>query len=251
MTDDPRAFFAKHAKAYDQSASHAAGPDLAMLTALVDPNSQDRLLDVAAGTGHTALHLRPQVASATLVDLTPEMLAQARLAAVEKGLSVDTVVADAAAIPLPDGAFSVITCRRAAHHFPDVPAFLKEAYRLLSPGGRLAVADMTADTGAIALLNQMERLRDSSHVAALAPEAWRRELVQAGFDVLAVQLQEEPYTLMRWLQPVKPEDVDMAALQSLLAGATTAQCSALGIRQDASGWHLTKRRVVVLAGRPK
>ena len=251
MTDDPRAFFSKHAKDYDQSTSHASGPDLAMLTALVEPNSQDRLLDVAAGTGHTALHLRPHVASATLVDLTPEMLAQARRAAIEKGLSVETVLADATAIPLPDGAFSVITCRRAAHHFPDVPAFLQEAYRLLSPGGRLAIADMTADDYAISLLNQMERLRDSSHVAALAPGAWRQELVQAGFDVRAVQLQEEPYTLTRWLQPVKAEDVDMAALHALLEGATTAQRLALGIRQDGGGWHLTKRRVVVLARRPE
>lgn len=251
MTEDVRAFFGRHAKEYRQSASHAGGLDLAMLTALIEPTPEDRLLDVAAATGHTALHLRPQVASATLVDLTPEMLEQARLAAAEKGLEIDTLVADVADIPLPDGTFTVVTCRRAAHHFPDVPAFLREARRLLRPGGRLAIADMTADDVAISLLNELERLRDRSHAAALSPGAWRAALTAAGFEVVAVEIEEEDYALLRWLAPVKPDEVDMEAIGALLEGATVAQRSALGLRQDGDGWQLTKSRVVALARRPK
>ena len=250
MTGDVRAFFSKHAKDYRQSASHASGGDLAILTALIAPTREDRLLDVAAATGHTALRLRPLVASATLVDLTPEMLEQARLAAAEKGLEIDTLVADAAHIPLPDGSFTVVTCRRAAHHFPDVSAFLREAWRLLCPGGRLAVADMTADDVAISFLNDLERLRDGSHARALSPEAWRAALIAAGFESVAMELHAEDYALLRWLAPVKPEEVDMAAIYALIDGAAPGERAALGLSQDADGWHLTKHRVVAMARRP-
>ncbi len=247
--EDVRQFFTRHAGDYRTSASHAAGTDLDLLIELSQPRPDDRLIDVAAGTGHTALRLRPLVASALLVDLTPAMLEEARALAAEQGLLVETMVADAAAIARPDGAFTLLTCRRAAHHFLDLPAFLAEAHRLLAPGGRLALADMTAEEAGIDLLNRLERMRDRSHVAALSPEAWRGLLIGHGFTAPRLALQEEPYSLQRWLSPTGPGEVDMPAIEASLAEASEGERRALGLRHGPEGWQLTKRRLVLVAER--
>lgn len=247
MNWDVRSFFTKHATAYRTSASHATGEDLNILSRLARPQQSDRLLDVAAGTGHTALHLRPLVASALLVDLTPAMLTEARTLASERGLEIDALVADATAIPRPDGAFTLLTCRRAAHHFPDLPAFLTEAHRLLSPGGRLAIADMTAAEAGIGLLNQLERLRDGSHDTALSPEQWQRVVTECGFRLDAMELQQEPYSLERWLSPTNSAEVDLDAIVRLMESASPEERDALGLVKDGDGWRMTKQRLVLVA----
>ena len=51
---------------------------------------------------------------------------------------------DAEKMPFSDAAFDIVTCRIAAHHFPDVRAFVHEAFRVVKPGGRLLLIDNTA-----------------------------------------------------------------------------------------------------------
>ncbi len=247
MPNDVQDFFSRHAAGYTTSQSHKAGQDLALLTDLLHPGPTDRLVDIAAGTGHTALHLRGEIADAVLVDFTPEMLAEARKLAEGRGLAITTLVADAVAIPLPDASFTLATCRRAAHHFPDVPGFLAEVHRLLAPGGRLGISDMTADDAAIGLLNSIERLRDASHRSALSPTQWRRAVEAAGFQVEALEIEREDYALMRWLAPVSPEEVDFPAIRATLAAAMPEERDALQIREESDGLHLVKSRTVLVA----
>ncbi len=247
LPNDVEDFFSRHAEGYAASQSHKAGQDLALLTDLLEPGPTDRLVDIAAGTGHTALHLRGRIADAVLVDLTPKMLAEARRLAEERGLAITTLVADAVAVPLADASFTLATCRRAAHHFPDVPAFLAEAHRLLAPGGKLGISDMTADDAAIGLLNRIERLRDASHRSALSPNVWRRAVEAAGFTVEALEIEQEDYSLMRWLSPASPEEVDLPAIEETLRSASPEERDALRIREEQDGLHLVKSRAVLLA----
>ena len=249
MANEVQDFFSKHAQGYTASQSHRAGKDLELLTRLLDPGADDRLVDVAAGTGHTALHLRPLISSALLVDFTREMLEEARLLAQDRGLEIETLVADAVAIPRPDGAFTLATCRRAAHHFPDIPGFLREAHRLLAPGGRLGISDMTADDKAIGLVNRIERLRDPSHGSALSPQGWRAAVQAAGFRIDAFEIEQEDYALLRWLAPVSPAEVDLRAIEAILKEASAVEQEALGIREDSDGLHLVKSRAVLVATR--
>lgn len=249
MPDDVRDFFSRHAAGYTKSQSHARGKDLGMLTELLHPGPADRLVDIAAGTGHTALHLRPLIAEAVLVDLTPAMLAEAQKLADERGLTIGTLVADAVHVPFDAGSFTLATCRRAAHHFPDIPGFLAEAWRLLAPGGRLGIVDMTAPDAAIGLVNRIERLRDSSHATALSPEQWRSAVESAGFQVEALEIEREDYDLQRWLSPVPVDEVDLEAVEAVLRGASTAERDALAIRDETDGVHFTKSRAVLVAVR--
>ncbi len=250
MPNDVQDFFARHASGYTVSQSHKTGKDLEMLTQLLHPQPQDRLVDIAAGTGHTALHLRPLIAGAVLVDFTREMLDEAKGLAAERGLGIETLVADAVAIPLPDLSFTLATCRRAAHHFPDIPGFLSEAYRLLASGGRLGISDMTADDAVIDLLNRIERLRDKSHRSALSPQGWRKAVEAAGFRVEALEIEREDYALDRWLAPVSPAEVDLGVVAGILGAASPAEHEALGIHEEADGLHFVKSRTVLVAVRP-
>ncbi|MBI3741577.1 MAG: methyltransferase type 11, partial [Chloroflexi bacterium] len=70
--------FGAHAADYATSATHAQGASLARLIELTDPQNNWTMLDVSTGAGHTAFTFALYVAKIIAVDLTPEMLEQAR-----------------------------------------------------------------------------------------------------------------------------------------------------------------------------
>ena len=105
----------------------------------------DIVLDVAAGTGHVARRFAPQVRSVVAVDATKAMLDRGWIEAKRAALrNVVFMQADAAALPFVDGSFDVVVSRFALHHFEDPTVQIAEMRRVLRPGGRLAVADLSA-----------------------------------------------------------------------------------------------------------
>ncbi|WP_244500261.1 class I SAM-dependent methyltransferase [Methyloceanibacter superfactus] len=126
--------FGEAAADYAASAVHATGPSLARLVELIETKPTWRVLDIATGAGHTALAFAPQVAKVTASDITPEMLQQARKLAKERGLNnVVAAQAQAGDLPFPDTSYHLVTCRLAAHHFPDPQSFVREARACSSP----------------------------------------------------------------------------------------------------------------------
>jgi ubiquinone/menaquinone biosynthesis C-methylase UbiE len=196
-------FFGQHAEDYSKSHSHAQGSDLAALLAALRPRSNDVALDVATGTGFTAISLARLVKHVIGIDLTPEMLDQARRLALSEGVrNVEFEVGDALRTRYNDSSFDLLTTRRATHHFKDIPGFLEEARRVLRPAGRLGVVDMSPPEGAEVFSNRIEGLRDSSHVKAFTPEAWRSVVLQAGFHIESTEILDEPVSFEQWLYPV-------------------------------------------------
>jgi ubiquinone/menaquinone biosynthesis C-methylase UbiE len=172
-------------------------------------------LDVATGTGFTAVSLAKVVKQVTAMDLTEEMLDQARRLAKSQGLiNIRFKQGDAMEMEYPDESFDLVTTRRAAHHFQDVPRFLMEAKRVLKPDGKLGVVDMSPPEGAESFMNRIERLRDSSHVEAFTPTTWKSMISKAGLTVSSSEVLEERLSFERWLYPVEPGGNEERAIRS-------------------------------------
>jgi ubiquinone/menaquinone biosynthesis C-methylase UbiE len=98
------------------------------------------VLEVAVGTGLN-LNLYPDSVRLTGVDLSPEMLAVARLRAAADGRLIDLKEADAEALPFGDATFDTVVCTLGLCAVPDERAAIIEARRVLRPGGRLLLLD--------------------------------------------------------------------------------------------------------------
>ena len=108
----------------------------------------ERVLDLATGTGITAIAARERGANVTGVDLTPELLAVAQKKAQDAGFDdIDFREGDAEALPFADATFDVVlsTC---GHMFaPDQPKVASELARVTRPGGRVIFLAWTPEGG--------------------------------------------------------------------------------------------------------
>ncbi len=256
MTDPKsrsRERFAEHAAEYVASAAHAGGEDLDAVVRLADASPQWVALDVATGGGHTAIAIAPLVAGMVALDLTPEMLEAARGFAGERGAAgIEFVLGDAEALPFPDESFDLVTCRIAAHHFPDIQKFADEVARVLRPGGRFVLQDQSVpeSAAAAAFVNTFERLRDPSHARALTEDAWQEVLSRAALQVEAVERFEKRMNLERWsgMQGCAPETV--AKLREMLADAGEVVTAWMAAEGEGPETSFTIHHVVIAATKP-
>jgi demethylmenaquinone methyltransferase/2-methoxy-6-polyprenyl-1,4-benzoquinol methylase len=111
------------------------------------PRNGQRLLDVAGGTGDIAFRFlgRAPQASAVVLDMTESMLVAGRKRAEAEKLSshLDWTVGDAMALPFENGSFDRYTISFGIRNVTRIPDALREAYRVLKPGGRLMVLEFS------------------------------------------------------------------------------------------------------------
>jgi len=107
----------------------------------------ERVLDLGSGAGTDSLVAAQMVGpegSVTGIDMTPEMLAKARNAAATMGVAnVEFVEGEAERLPFADASFDVVISNGVIDLVPDKDAVFGELYRVLAPGGRMQIADVT------------------------------------------------------------------------------------------------------------
>jgi ubiquinone/menaquinone biosynthesis C-methylase UbiE len=236
---DVRDSFNRVAANYSRSKFHTASERLQEVLDLAQPRLGDLVIDVATGTGNTAFALAPYVRRVIGVDLTREMLDEARRVAAEKRIAnVDWVIGDVVALPFQDDTFDLYTVRAAPHHFPDIHGFLAEAFRVLRPGRDAVFIDCSSPLPARDLLHEVEVRRDPAHILSLTLDEWTEAVEHAGFKIEVAQSRELDWDYEGWMknQEVKPELA--AELAEIIEGAEgDARMQLHPERRDGKLWH--------------
>jgi SAM-dependent methyltransferase len=118
------------------------------------PQSGDRWLDLACGTGAVAEAAAANGAVVTGIDLAPVLIDTARERAAERGLDIEYAVGDAEQLALDDASFDKVSSTCGIMFAPDHEAVARELARVTAPGGRVALANWTP-TGGLARMFKM------------------------------------------------------------------------------------------------
>lgn len=233
-----QAVFGERAAFYTTSPAHTDPQVLERLIELARPEPDWHALDVATGSGHTALALAPHVAWVTGTDITPEMLAEADKLRDHRGVAnVTYSEADVHELPFDDASFDLVTCRRAAHHFSSIGRALAEMHRVLRPGGRLVIDDRSVpeDSFVDTCMNRLDFYHDESHVRQYPPNEWEMMLREAGFSVDTIETYTRHRPLTSLTEGVSAANVEK--INMLLDGLSTEQYAALNVSEiDGERW---------------
>ncbi len=251
-----QAQFGRTAPAYVESTGHAEGAELTTMVTLAERMlgslSGQKTLDVATGGGHTALAFARAGAAVTATDLTPEMLAAARaFVRANGGEAVQFAPAAAEALPFAAETFDLVTCRIAAHHFAGPERFVREAARVLRPGGLLLLVDNVSpeDAALARVMNDVEGRRDSSHVWAYTVRQWVVWFADAGFDVHHLSRWWTHKLYWEWLERAQtPEAVGDALARDVL-NLSPAQKAYLQVQEGKGGLESLAHEAALLVGR--
>ena len=111
----------------------------------VDLRSGERVLDVATGSGNTALAVARRFGEVVGIDYVPALLERGRLRAEAEGLSVDLREGDAEALDFPDASFDVVLSTFGQMFAPNQEQTAAEMLRVCRRGGRIGMANWTPD----------------------------------------------------------------------------------------------------------
>jgi len=194
--------FAKTVEAFSKYAVRDTPEILAEKVESAKPQPTDLVLDVACGPGTFVLALAPRVRFAHGIDLTLEMLLQARaFQTARQVVNAAFACGEAEQLPLPDGAFDLVTCQCSFHHLPKPELALKEMIRVTKPEGRLVIIDaLSPESDAkFELHNRIEKVRDPSHTESLRLTTYLQMFDDHGLELVRQSVRRPQRSFNQWM----------------------------------------------------
>lgn len=219
---DPTTQFGRSAEDYLTSQVHADSSALQELVEMVKPNG-GKVLDVGTGAGHMAFAIAPYVDEVVAFDLTQEMLGVVARESSAKGLNnISILQGDAQKMNLNEDEFDGVSCRVAAHHFPHVVSFVSEVRRVLKPGGWFLLVDTICpeDFSAAQMIDEIETLRDPSHIHNLMQSEWEELLMKNNFTVSATAIRRKNLNFDAWVTRMRVPEKDIETLRDLIENSS-------------------------------
>jgi ubiquinone/menaquinone biosynthesis C-methylase UbiE len=245
--------FTRQATVFSTAPSITDEGALQMLVAAARPGPDDTVLDVACGPGLVVCAFAPQVREATGIDATPAMLERARKLAAEKGLAnVSWRQGDVYSLPFADGSFTIVTTRFSFHHFLEPAKVLGEMVRVCAPQGRIVVVDDYASDDPVkaAAFNQLEKLRDPSHVRCLTLSELKRVFPEVGLPEPEADFYDLRSTVRSLLARSFPNPGDDVKIIEMFKASAADDRLGIPIRIDAEEMHFAYPVAILAARRP-
>lgn len=182
-----------------------------------------RVVDVGCGTGRAAAELHARGANVTGLDVDEHILGLAR----ERWPWLDFRVADAGALPLEDASVAGYRADKVLHSVPDPEAAVREAHRVLAPGGRIVVVGqdwdvLVVDSDDPELTRTMTRARAETIPHPRIARSSRNLLLDTGFVDVAVEVHTLVFTDPAML-PVVANVATTAAREGAVGEAEAAE----------------------------
>jgi len=232
--------FSKQAARFGDKGLTLSSQDyLAWMVDILPLRAHYRVLDIATGTGHLSRAIAPRVRQVVAMDVTPEMLAEARKEAARAGLNnILFEEGDAADLPYNDSSFDMVVSRLAIHHFQEPELQIREMVRVCKPDHTVGVIDLLSpsDEALIAPYNRLERLRDPSHTVALTKEQLIKKMDVSGLLVSGIDTRDIGVGFERW--------VGMTGVDQPTADVIRGELEA-----DIAGGHMTGMRPYMEGGK--
>jgi ubiquinone/menaquinone biosynthesis C-methylase UbiE len=146
-----------------------------VLVRACDISPGQRVLDVAAGTGNTAIRAAEAGAEVVASDLTPENFEAGRREAEAHEVELEWAEADAEALPFADGEFDVVTSSFGAIFAPDHRAVADEMLRVCRPGGTIGMLNFTPEGLISDFFGALAPYMPPPPPGALPPALWGSE----------------------------------------------------------------------------
>jgi ubiquinone/menaquinone biosynthesis C-methylase UbiE len=223
--------FGRQSEGYTRSSLLSDQGSLGAVLDLAGVSGEDRVLDVATGTGFLAAALSLAAREVVATDLTSAMLEHARTRMRNQSNAM-FALADTECLPFADDSFDVVSCRVAFHHFPSPQVALSEMARVCRLGGRVAIADVVSSENEARseYHNQMERLCDASHVKAYRKSELEAMMEVVGFEVTKVKLWPFAWSFDEWMRVSGPDDGTAEKLRAMMLDSVEGDKSGLQVR---------------------
>ncbi len=242
--------FAKRSQAYAKNSALSNEDNLKHIIELTAPSDTDRLLDIATGTGFLAFEFAKHVFEVIGIDFTEEMLAIAKQYKADNNIkNVAFESADVESLPFEDNCFDLVSCRFAFHHFLRPEKAMSEMTRVLKHGGKLVLSDITSseDIKKSEYQNEMETIRDPSHVKHYRPSEIVQMLNDLGFDILHFEDWPADFVFDEWVSMSDPGVESAKRAKKMMIDAMNNDLADLDIRLNDAGdlWFTYNTKIII------
>ena len=226
LEKNQKAFGAQSSGFSSDGKTYADTDGLAWMLKDLPLSDNDKVLDIATGTGEFARALSPHVAMVIGLDATREMMEQGKKFISQVGIeNISFEKGVAQDLPFADNSFEIISCRYAFHHFSDPKPVISEMVRVCKTGGHVIIVDIIVpDETTEVEYNYHEWLCDQSHTRCLRSEEFHTYFKLFGMDIISARTRDLDEDLIEWMDFSLTENAHrkklLQAVNTELSGGT-------------------------------